>query len=35
MWEVLELALSLFFKVYGALVFDWLAEWSMRWLKIW
>ena len=32
MGEVLELTLSL---VFGALVFDRLAEYSLRWLKIW
>jgi hypothetical protein len=35
MWEVLELTLSLLFELFGALVFDRLAEYSLRWLKIW
>ena len=33
--EVLELTLSLVFEPFGALIFDQLAERSLRWLKIW
>jgi hypothetical protein len=35
MGEVLEMILSLVFELFGTLIFDWLAECSMRWLKIW
>jgi len=34
MWEILELALSLFFELFGASVFDRLAEYGLRWLRI-
>ena len=34
MGEVVELTLSLVFELFGAFVFDQLAERSLRWLKI-
>jgi len=35
MWEVLELTLPLVLELFGAFVFDWLADCSLRWLKVW
>ena len=35
MGEILELVLPLLLELVGPSVFDWFAERSLRWLKIW